>query len=511
MTGGLHHITGITADAQANADFYAELLGLVPLLKTVNHSDPETLHLFYGDAAASPGSLLTFFVWPAAGRGRRGAGAAAGIGLRIPRTALPFWLDRFLTKGITYRGPSAEDGATVLQIEDPDGLPVTLVGLDADGPPRAGAGNGTVPPEAAVSGLHHVDLWSEQPATTGQVLSSLLGYRESRPMEGGGVHTGADGTEIRLHDSTGFWSSAEGAGLLQHTAFRVPDNAALSRLTGQAEQQGLETSGIREHGFFASTYFREPGGALIELATDGPGLGRHDPDRLTLPAELEHRRAELEVSLPPVVTGAGPRPLQRELSWVHRWLPGSSPVTLLLLHGSGGSEASLLHLGRDAHPQASLLGARGGVLEDGSVRFYRNVPGYLGKVSLEESAKELAAFTEEAARAYAFPLSETVPVGYSNGANITLGLLAVRPDLVTRAVLLRPALPWKEPPAVDLTDRHVLVLLGEDDEFLEQGRKAAAWLEKNGAQVDVRTLPAGHDLTPADHREAAAWFSGTAG
>lgn len=503
MTEGLHHVTGITADAQANADFYSGLLGLAPLLKTVNHSDPETLHLFYGDAEAHPGSILTFFVWPAAGRGRRGAGAAAGIGLRIPRTAIPFWLDRFLEKGITFTGPLQEHGSTVLKIGDPDGLPVTLVGTDA-APGRPGTAE--IPADAAISGLHHVDIWSEAPEATSSALTDVLGYRPGRSADGVTTYTGPDGSLIHLHDATGFWSSGEGAGLLHHVAFRVPGRAALERAGALAGNLGSETGGIREHGFFDSAYFREPGGVLIELATDGPGLAGCSADRLELPADLEERRAELEISLPQVVTGSGPRPLQRDLAWVHRWLPGTSPTTLLLLHGSGGSEASLLHPGREAAPAASLLGVRGGVLEGESVRFYRSLPGYLGKVSLEESAKELAAFMEEAARAYGFALEETVPVGYSNGANLILGLLGVRPDVVRRAVLLRPSLPWEEPPAAELAGIRVLVLLGEEDEFLEGGRQAAAWLEARGAEVDLRLLPGGHELTPADPAETGAWL-----
>lgn len=503
MTDGLHHITGITADAQANADFYAGLLGLVPLLKTVNHSDPETLHLFYGDARATPGSILTFFVWPAAGRGRRGAGAAAGIGLRIPRSAIPFWLERFLTKGVPYSGPVTDSGATILKIEDPDGLPVTLVGR---GTPAAGAGNAEIPAEAAITGLHHVDIWSEEPARTGEVLSSILGWPSGASRDGVTAHTAPDGSEIRLHDASGFWSSAEGAGLLHHTAVWVASRDALRSVSERAEREGLETSGIREHGFFDSAYFREPGGALIELATALPGLAGYGAELLTLPPELEDRRAELEVSLPQVTMGAGDRALQRDLDWVHRWLPGSSPATLVLLHGTGGSEASLLHLGREANPQAGLLGVRGGVLEDGKVRFYRSLPGYLGKVSLEEAAKEFAGFMGDAARAYGFALPEAVPVGYSNGANLILGLLAAGPEPVRRAVLLRPAFPWQESPEADLRDLSVLVVLGEDDGFLEEGQRAAAWLAESGAAVEVKVLPASHDLTAADHREVGSWL-----
>ena len=128
MTHGLHHTTGITGDAQANVDFYAGLLGLRLVLRTVRHEDPDTLHLFYGDAQARPGTLLTFFAWPDTARGRRGVGQATEIGLIVPLEHIGFWVQRFLERGIRFRGPTPDGERTLLALEDPDGLPVVLVG-----------------------------------------------------------------------------------------------------------------------------------------------------------------------------------------------------------------------------------------------------------------------------------------------------------------------------------------------------------------------------------------------
>src|SRR5690606_144991 len=136
---GLHHVTGITGDVQANVDFYVGLLGLRLVKRTVNHQDPATLHLFYGDAVGSPGTALTFFAWPDTAKGSRGSGQAAEVGLIVPRSHIGTWCERLPERGVRFGGPAAAGGLTTLSLEDPDALPLVLVGI---GNPPAPVGEG---------------------------------------------------------------------------------------------------------------------------------------------------------------------------------------------------------------------------------------------------------------------------------------------------------------------------------------------------------------------------------
>lgn len=512
MTHGLHHTTGITGDAQANADFYAGLLGLRLVLRTVNHEDPGTLHLFYGDAQARPGTLLTFFAWPDTARGRRGVGQATEIGLTVPLEHIGFWVQRFLERSVRFTGPTPDGERTLLALEDPDGLPITLVGTP-DAPAALPWDGSDVPTEASIRGLHHVTLWSDVPDATGRILADHLGfahvgtqdsvrrYRSDAPV----------GHTVLVRDAGGFWPSAGGVGTLHHVAFRTASDAAHERLAERLSAEDVELNPLREHGFFRSLYFREPGGAILEVATDRPGLAAGQPRErlgldLVLPEELEAQRTTIEVVLPAVVAPVEPRPPKRDLGWVHRYVPGSGGPTLLLLHGSGGNETSLLAFARAAAPTANLLTVRGRSLEEGAPRFFRRYADGFDLEQLAAEADALAAFVADAADVYGFDLGAVIAYGYSNGANIALASLARNPGAYAGAVLVRPVLILEAPPAGDLAGTAVLALLGTADAHRIRSEAAVAYLQNHGAEVHVGRLAAGHDLTPDDGTAVVAWL-----
>lgn len=514
MVTGLHHTTGITGNPQANLDFYVGLLGLRLVKRTVSHNDSTTMHLFYGDAEGSPGTLLSFFAWPDTAPGRRGHGQAAEVGLIVPQLSIGNWTQHLLSRGVPFEGPTQVGDSSQIKLHDPDGLPLVLVGLK-DAPAGKVWSGSSLAEEMQIRGLHHAVLWTEKPAQTGEVLTELLGFRHVS-SEGVMAHYKTDaelGHTVYVRDVTGFWSSADGVGILHHVAFRTQDAQSQEQILQTVKSAGLETSEMREHGYFKSIYFREPGGALIEVATDTPGFTLDEPvaklgESLVLPPALEPERQTIEVTLPQLVLPGGEKRVTRDLGWIHRYVEGAGELTLLLLHGTGGNETDLLGLGRQVAPDAHLLSVRGRSLEKGSPRFFRRFSATrYDQEDLVAEANALAEFTGEATTLYGLDPVKVIALGYSNGANIALASLALEPAAYAGAVLLRPAMTLETPPETNLSGKQVLSLSGRADPFLPFSEAVGPYLRANGAEVTEHLLNAGHELTAADFELSQAWLS----
>lgn len=221
---GIHHVTAIAADAQRTLDFYAGVLGLRFVKRTVNFDDPGTYHFYFGDTVGSPGSLLTFFPWPGARRGRQGPGQVAVTSLAVAPGAIGFWIERLLRYGIahegpTTRGPPRADAERVLAIKDRDGLLLEIVGhARAEGRP-AWAGARGIPPEHAIHGLHAVTVWVADGEATERVLVESMGFRpvrEDGAMRRFAVGDGGAGTLVDVRSTGGFPPAVERAGTV-HT------------------------------------------------------------------------------------------------------------------------------------------------------------------------------------------------------------------------------------------------------------------------------------------------------
>lgn len=200
----------------------------------------------------------------------------------------------------------------------------------------------------------------------------------------------------------------------------------------------------------------------------------------------------------------------RDLSFIHRFEPGSDPARppLLLLHGTGGDEDDLIPFGRAIAPGSALLSPRGKVLEHGMPRFFRRLAeGVFDEADLRARANELADFVTESRKAY--NLAAPIAVGFSNGANIAAALLLLRPDILAGAVLLRAMVPFAQPQAVDLAGKPILLLAGAADPIVsaDVSSQLAADLAGAGAAVTSRVLPTGHGLTQSDVTLATAWLA----
>lgn len=302
----LHHITMITGDAQKNVAFYADVLGLRLVKQTVNFDQPEAYHLYFGDEQGSPGSILTWFEFAGAARGRAGLGMVHTLQLGVAApAALDFWADRLKAHG--YDSARTDQGT--LRFEDYDGLGLELVVAD-DGNPPLRAVHPEVSAEHAITGLEGARAYSMFANVEESVLTDTLGFT----YEGGGEYR-LQGERRHFHWAydQATTTGTPGAGTVHHIAWASRDEDHVGWQERVGEAGGFVTE-VRDRDYFKSIYFREPRGVLFEIATFAPGFAvDEDADRLgeelRLPRQHEHLRSHLEQTLIPIVN---PRAARRQ-------------------------------------------------------------------------------------------------------------------------------------------------------------------------------------------------------
>lgn len=305
MTTGIHHITAVSGEIDRTLDFYGRVLGLRLVKRTVNYDDPATYHLYFGDEVGRPGTVLTFFPWPGGSRGRHGLGQAAVSAFLVPEASLGFWIERLVAAGVTHEGPTRRLDEQVLSFVDPDGMLLELV-APADAPVQAWQG-GPVPAEHAIRGFHGVTLWVNGDPGTRALLTDALGFRVVQEADGRTRLAGSSpvGNVVDLRQVGGFWRGAGGVGTVHHVAFRAADEAAQENVRRDLNDLGVLATPVQDRQYFRSIYFREPGGVLFEVATEGPGFTTDESAAelgtgLRLPRWLEPDRAAIERALPPL-------------------------------------------------------------------------------------------------------------------------------------------------------------------------------------------------------------------
>lgn len=311
---GLHHVTAIATDPQANVDFYTTTLGLRLVKQTVNFDAPDSYHLYYGDEAGSPSSLLTFFPWPGVPQGRQGAGMMTSTAFSVPGASLGWWHERLKALQVDVDAPVSRDAEEVLTFRDPDGMIIDLVA--ADGDRRSGwDGVADIPAEHAVRGLHAITLSERDLDPSAAMLTELLGMSldgEDGDRTRFGMAAGESGGLVDVLAGVQDRGRQAG-GTVHHVAFRAPDLATMTIWQQELLSRGVQVTQILDRQYFKSIYFREPGGVLFEIATDEPGfttdeplleLGRH----LKLPPWLEPNRDQIAASLPRLQLPPQPAP-----------------------------------------------------------------------------------------------------------------------------------------------------------------------------------------------------------
>ena len=308
---GIHHVTAMAGDAQANLDFYTRVLGLRLVKRTVNFDDPATYHFYFGDRTGSPGTILTFFPWGKGSlRGRIGTGQVSVTSFSIPTASVSFWRDRLQRLDVAVDGPEERFDEAVLALRDRDGVALELV-ASARADARPGWSNGDmggVPIEHAIRGFHHASLSLAGYERTAGLLTQTLGFRAAGE-EGArfrfAIGDGAPSAIVDLVCEPGRMRGSMGIGVVHHIAYRAANDEAQRALRERIVAAGFDATPVLDRQYFHSVYFREPGGVLFEIATDPPGFALDEPveefgQRLKLPPWLESHRGEIEAQLTPI-------------------------------------------------------------------------------------------------------------------------------------------------------------------------------------------------------------------
>ncbi len=304
---GLHHITAIAGPAQENLDFYAGVLGMRLVKKSVNQDDPGTYHLFYADAEGNPGTDLTFFPWSELAPHREGHGLSTEVSLAVPPGSLGFWSARLSRYGVEMAEPEIRFGQNVLPLADSHGLRLALTESQSSlGRLFTPWEKSPIPVERQIRGLESARLVEHDLEPTVSFLRDGLGFREAGEENGWtryALGEGASGQYLELRTDPGARRGAWGTGSVHHIAWRMQDDEHELEVRQSVAEHGAQPTPVIDRFWFKSVYFREPGGVLFELATDGPGFGV-DEDQATLgkslvlPPWLEADRAAIEAALP---------------------------------------------------------------------------------------------------------------------------------------------------------------------------------------------------------------------
>ncbi len=302
---GLHHVTALAANAQTNNDFFTKVLGLRRVKTTVNFDAPDVYHLYYGDGIGTPGSVMTYFPFPNARRGRPGTGEVGTTAFSIPEGALRFWEERLAAAGVKGLTRGTRFGESRLAFEGPDGDGLALVEAPDDRTPWT---TDEIGADSAIRGFHSVDMrLSERGAEANAELLRFMGY-ELAATEGNVTRmrvAGGNGADVVDITETDLPFGDQGAGSVHHVAFSVKDRATQLEVRQALIDAGAQITPVIDRDYFWAVYFRSPGGVLFEIATDEPGFDR-DEERdslgqaLKLPSQHEHLRPQLEKHLEPI-------------------------------------------------------------------------------------------------------------------------------------------------------------------------------------------------------------------
>ena len=304
---GIHHVTAMAGEPQANLDFYAGILGLRLVKLTVNYDDPTTYHLYYGDGQGHPGTIMTFFPWPDAFKGRVGTGQLTVTSFAVPERSLSFWKNRFAEHQVSFQEGRTDFDEEMVFFTDRDGLQLELIATPNANPERAWE-RGPVPTDYAIRGFHHVTLSENGYEATASLLADTLGFKSIQQHGNRFRYAAGDsgpGTIVDVVCAPEGRPGRVAVGTVHHVAWRTSTDAQQIEFRELIKDLDYNVTPVIDRTYFRSIYFREPGGVLFEIATDPPGFAVNESaeslgSSLVLPKWLEPVRPQLERELPPI-------------------------------------------------------------------------------------------------------------------------------------------------------------------------------------------------------------------
>ncbi|MEM0947813.1 MAG: VOC family protein [Pseudomonadota bacterium] len=301
---GLHHVTSLASGAATNNRFFTGALGLRRVKKTVNFDNPEVYHLYYGDAAGTPGTVMTYFPFPHAARGAHGTGEVGRTTFAVPTGSIDAWQKRFAELGIGGLQMVQPFGAPTLTFDGPDGEGFALMEVEDDRTPWTTSG---IPEDMAIRGFHSASLRLKDSGATAELLR-FMGY-ENIGSDGNvtrfAIEDGNGANVIDIETLPDAPDAVQGAGSVHHLAFAVKNRARQLEVREALADAGYQVTPVIDRDYFWAIYFRAPGGVLFEVATNEPGFGRDEDTKqlgttLKLPAQHQHLRERLERTLEPI-------------------------------------------------------------------------------------------------------------------------------------------------------------------------------------------------------------------
>lgn len=305
LISGIHHITAIAGNPQANIDFYTGILGLRLVKKTINFDAPDVYHFYFGDELGSPGTIFTTFPFTGARKGSKGTGELTYTAFSIPANSLNFWIERLKKFGIPVSDVLDRFGNKVIRFEDHDGMGIELVANDTDD--RKGWTYGQIPKENSIRGFFGATLNLREKDATERLLTGYMDYHFIG-QEGDRFRYGTEGKAGDIIDilvNPNGHRGMQSAGSVHHIAFRTANSDSQLEVQKLLMENGYQTTEVKDRNYFTSIYFREPGGVLFEVATDEPGFAidedeAHLGELIKLPEWAEPSREKIEKSLTPV-------------------------------------------------------------------------------------------------------------------------------------------------------------------------------------------------------------------
>lgn len=308
---GIHHITAMASNPQSNYDFYIKILGMRFIKKTVNFDAPDVYHLYYADEVGTPGTVLTFFPFPDARRGKRGSGEITTISFSVPGESLGYWMDRFADLDIHFDGPRNKFGYDYLSLLDPDGMKIEIV-ADKNMSSMMGWFNGEIPAEHSIRKFYGTVLYLSNTRATEELLTEVMGAKLitlENKIKRFSLGKDESAAYIDLVADDDAPAAIGGAGSVHHIAWRTANDEEQLNWREKLIDHGYSPTEVVDRNYFHSIYFREPGGILFEIATDLPGFMVDESfenlgTELKLPIWYEPKRKLIEQVLIPLKTNS---------------------------------------------------------------------------------------------------------------------------------------------------------------------------------------------------------------